>query len=76
LFDVPVPDADAVLINVIKNESEELPEPAALACLGDVCRPSAVCELCPDTLAVLRGVLNDDEFSEPFPDAFAALRFE
>jgi hypothetical protein len=41
-----------------------------------VCRPSEYSEDCPVPEAVLTGVLNDDEFSEPLPEALAVLRLE
>jgi hypothetical protein len=41
-----------------------------------VCRPSEDPKDCPAAEAVLIGVLNDDEFSEPLPEALAVLRLE
>lgn len=44
MFDEPVPEPDAVLKNVIKNESDEPPEPLAVAVLGAICNPTEVSE--------------------------------
>ena len=75
MFEPPIPDADAVLRNVINDESDEVPEPLPLACLGAMCRPLPVSELCPAPLAVLIGVLNDEELAKPAPEPLAVLMF-
>jgi hypothetical protein len=41
-----------------------------------VCRPFEDSEDCPAAEPILTEVLNDDELSEPLPEALAVLRLE
>jgi hypothetical protein len=70
-LDEPVPEPEAVLINVVTIEVVELPRPEPLASLGAVCKPSEDSEPVPDALAILTGVLNEAELSEPLPEPLA-----